>query len=75
MSGQLTKQTGTQSPKGVSVIFLNRKLTRQLAIDRLNQLAEGIVQVLKSRRDLFLLVGPGDGAQDDSVFESVRKCV
>jgi hypothetical protein len=36
MSGQLAVQTGTQSPKGMGVVLLNRELPRQLAVDCLD---------------------------------------
>ena len=53
MSRQFTIQTGTQTPKGMGIILLNRELPRQLAIDGLNQLADGVMQVLESMRNLF----------------------
>src|SRR4030065_2138972 len=68
MSRQLTVQTSTQSPKGVGIVLLNRELSRQLAVDGLDQLTEGIVQMLESRRNSLLLVCSRDGAQQDAVF-------
>jgi len=68
MSGQLAVQTGTQPPKGMGVVLLNRELPGQLAVDRLDQLTDGIVEMLESRRNLLFLVCSRDGAQHDAVF-------
>lgn len=68
MSGQLTVQAGTQSPKGMGVVLLNCELPGQLAVDRLDQLSNGIVQMLKSRRNLLFLVCSRNGAQRDAIF-------
>lgn len=68
MSGQLTVQAGTQSPKSMGVVLLNRELPGQLAVDRLDQLSDGIVQMLESRRNLLFLVYSRNGAQRDTIF-------
>lgn len=68
MSRQLTVQTSTQSPKGMGVVLFNCELPGQLAIDRLDQLSDGIVQMLESRRNLLFLVCSRNGTQRDAIF-------
>ncbi len=68
MSGQLAVQTGTQAPKGMGVVLLNGKLPRQLAIDRFDQLTDGIMQMLERFRDLLFLVRARDRSQKNAVL-------
>lgn len=67
MRGQFAAQTRAQSPKGVGIVLFNRELARQLTVDRFDQLADGIVQMLISRRDLLFLVRAWEGAQRDPI--------
>ena len=74
MSGQLAIQAGTQAPKGMRIIFLDPQLPEQLTIDCLDQLSDGIMQMLIALRDLLLLVGPRDRAQLNAVLRPQFRC-
>jgi hypothetical protein len=68
MSRQFAVQASTQPSEGMGVIFLNHKLPRQLPVDRFDQRADGVLQILKGSRDLFFLVGARDRTQDNPIF-------
>lgn len=68
MSRQLAVQAGTQAPKRMGEILFNSEMPRQLPVDRLDQLANGIVKLLIGWRDLLFLVRSRESAQGDPMF-------
>ena len=56
MCCQLGVQSGAQAVKGMSMVDLDVKLLRQLAVDRFNQLTNGVEHALLLARNLLFLV-------------------
>jgi hypothetical protein len=52
----------------MGIVLLDAQLQRQLGVDRLNQLPHGAMPMFGLLRDLYLLIGPLDGAEADAVL-------
>ncbi len=61
MRCQLGVQSCTESPKSMGMVRLDMKLPGQLAVDRFDDLPEGIVGLLESRIDLAFLIATRQG--------------
>jgi hypothetical protein len=67
MGGEFGQEPRTQAPHRVGMINLDVELFGQLAVDGLDDLANGIEQMADSRRQLTFLVAAGQGQQVDTM--------
>ena len=75
MRGQLGIQSGTQSPKGMRVIDLDVELLRQLVVDRLDDLTDGVDDPPEGPWQLSLLVAAWQRQQADAVVSPQLGCL
>ena len=75
MRGQLGILSGTQSPKGMRVIDLDVELLRQLVVDRLDDLTDGVDDPPEGPWQLSLLVAAWQRQQADAVVSPQLGCL
>jgi len=68
MRGQFGVQPGTEAPKAMRVVLLNRELLAQLTVDGFDDLAEAFDQVGQRGRQLDVLIGAAQGNQSHALF-------
>src|SRR5438034_4592728 len=68
MGGKFSQQTGTQAPKGMSVVDLNVELLGQLTVDGLDNLANGVERASDGLRRLVGLVAARQGHQVEAIL-------